>query len=91
MENSPDQLVPVRQAPTRLAIVADIHHSADSLTKKGSAALPLLRDFVRFVADTKPDAVIDLGDRISDVDRETDLLLVREVQMRHDPGPAAFQ
>jgi len=65
--------------PLRLAVVADIHHGDDHFTKKGSAALPLLAEFRRFVADAKPDAVIDLGDRISDVDRETDLRLQREV------------
>ena len=63
----------------RLAIVADIHHGRDSFTKKGTAALPLMDAFVRFVADAKPDAVIDLGDRISDEDRDTDLRLQREV------------
>lgn len=63
----------------RLAIVADIHHGADSFTKKGSAALPLMGEFARFVAEARPDAVLDLGDRISDVDRETDLALEAEV------------
>lgn len=63
----------------RLAVVADIHHGADSFTKKGTAALALMAEFARFVADARPDAVIDLGDRISDVDRDTDLRLEREV------------
>jgi len=63
----------------RLAIVADIHHGADQFTKKGTAALPLMADFARFVADAKPDLVLDLGDRISDEDRDTDLRLEREV------------
>ena len=63
----------------RLAIVADIHHGEDHYTKKGSAALPLMGEFARFVRDARPDAVIDLGDRISDVSRDTDLRLEREV------------
>lgn len=63
----------------RLAFVADIHHGASSLTKVGPAALPLMQEFRRFVADAQPDAVIDLGDRISDVDHATDLRLEREV------------
>lgn len=63
----------------RLAFVADIHHGPNSLSKVSSAALPLMEEFRRFVADTQPDAVIDLGDRISDVDHATDLRLEREV------------
>ena len=63
----------------RLALVADIHHGEDHFTKKGSAALDLMQDFARFVADVRPDAVIDLGDRISDRDHDTDLRLEREV------------
>lgn len=63
----------------RLAFVADIHHGKDNFTKMGSRAAGLMGEFARFVADAKPDAVIDLGDRISDEDRETDLRLEREV------------
>ncbi len=64
---------------TRLAFVTDIHHGRDTASKKGSAALPLLEEFRRFAVDAKVDAVIDMGDRISDVDRETDLGLERDV------------
>lgn len=63
----------------RLAVVTDIHHGADTFTKKGTAALPLLDEFRRFVAEARPDAVLDLGDRISDVSREVDLALEAEV------------
>jgi 3',5'-cyclic-AMP phosphodiesterase len=63
----------------RLCLVTDIHHGTDNFTKKASAALPLMAEFAQFVADAKPDAVIDMGDRISDVDTETDLRLEREV------------
>ncbi|MFC3124918.1 metallophosphoesterase family protein [Pseudoroseomonas globiformis] len=64
---------------TRIAIVTDIHHGEDSFAKKGSAALHLMAEFARFVADAKPDLVLDLGDRISDRDHGTDLALEREV------------
>ena len=37
----------------RLAIVADIHHGEDHYTKKGSAALPLMGEFARFVRDAR--------------------------------------
>lgn len=63
----------------RIAIVADIHHGAPSHTKRGDRALELMAEFSAFVADAQPDLVLDLGDRISDVDTETDLRLQREV------------
>ncbi len=66
-------------AAVRLAVVTDIHHGADTFTKKGTAALPLLDEFRRFVAEARPDAVLDLGDRISDVSRDVDLALEAEV------------
>jgi hypothetical protein len=66
-------------AALRLCLVADIHHGADHFTKKGSAALTLMEEFARFVKDAKPDAVLDLGDRISDVDHTSDLRLAGEV------------
>lgn len=63
----------------KLAIVTDIHHGADTGTKRGSAALPLLRRFIDFADGWGPDAVLDLGDRISDVDGATDRALMQEV------------
>lgn len=66
-------------AGLRIAVVADIHHGADSFTKKGTAALPLMAEFAAFVAEAKPDLVLDLGDRISDRDHDHDLALEREV------------
>lgn len=64
---------------TRIAFVGDIHHGADTQTKRGTAALPLLRRFVERVNDGGFDAVVDLGDRISDVSPERDRLLQAEV------------
>ncbi|MBN7775694.1 metallophosphoesterase family protein [Nitratireductor aquimarinus] len=64
---------------TRICLVADIHHGKPSLTKRGDTALELMDDFARFTNDARPDLVIDLGDRISDQDRDTDLVLEREV------------
>jgi Icc-related predicted phosphoesterase len=73
----------------RLAFVADIHHGENSFTKVGAQALPLMAEFGRFVAETKPDAVIDLGDRISDRDHATDLRLEQEVAEAFAPLAAA--
>jgi hypothetical protein len=63
--------------PIRIAVVADIHNGGDVVTKRGSAALPLLRRFAAQAADA--DAIIDLGDRISDEEAATDARLERQV------------
>lgn len=66
-------------AHIRIAVVADIHHGQDTLTKKGSAAIPLLRRFIADVESGGFDAVFDLGDRISDESPERDCALQAEV------------
>lgn len=63
----------------RLAIVADIHHGRPSTAKRGDRALPLLADFAAFVRQSGATHVLDLGDRISDENRDTDLTLQAEV------------
>lgn len=63
----------------RIAIVADIHHGAPSLTKRGDTALGLMDDFARFANDARPDLVLDLGDRISDIGHDRDVELESEV------------
>jgi 3',5'-cyclic-AMP phosphodiesterase len=64
---------------TRIAVVADIHHGRDTFTKRGSAAIGLLNGFIDTVNGGSVDAVIDLGDRISDETIERDAALQREV------------
>jgi predicted phosphodiesterase len=73
----------------RLAVVADIHHGPPHATKRGDAALPLLGEFARFVADARPDAVLDLGDCITDVDAAADRRRTAEVAdaFRAIPAP----
>ncbi|KAA0916096.1 metallophosphoesterase-domain-containing protein [Aquicoccus porphyridii] len=63
----------------RLAIVADIHHGQPSATKRGDTALGLMEEFARYVHDAAVTHVLDLGDRISDADQDTDLRLQTEV------------
>ena len=63
----------------KLAIITDIHHGPNSQTKRSDKALELLEEFVNEANKRKPDLVIDLGDRISDVDKETDFRLEQEV------------
>lgn len=63
----------------RIALVTDIHHGAPSHTKRGDTAASLMGEFARYVRDSGATHVLDLGDRISDIDHETDLRLEREV------------
>lgn len=63
----------------RIAFIADIHHGEDVMTKKSSQAIALFAEFAAFVAAEQPDLVIDLGDRISDRDHDTDLALEQQV------------
>ncbi len=65
--------------PLRLALVADIHHGEDKLTKRGGAALGLLDRFLAFAGDWGADMIVDLGDRISDKDAATDARLLADV------------
>ena len=68
--------------PLRLALVSDIHHGDDKLTKRGSAALGLLEDFLAFAGDWGADMIVELGDRISDIDKATDEVLEQDVAAR---------
>ena len=65
--------------PLKLAIITDIHHGPPRYTKKGAEALPLLESFVNEVSAGNFDAVVDLGDRITNVDKKTDGELANEV------------
>lgn len=56
----------------RLALIADVHAGPDQGSKQGSAAFALLERVLRDVAAAEPDLVIDLGDRITEVDPDTD-------------------
>lgn len=63
----------------RIAIITDIHHGAPSESKRGDCALGLMAEFADWANTMQPDLVLDLGDRISDVNEETDLRLEIEV------------
>jgi hypothetical protein len=69
----------------KIAIVTDIHHGKDAEAKKGTRALPLMAEFAQFVKDSRPDLVLDLGDRISDEDPQTDIRLEQEVNDAFGP------
>ena len=63
----------------KLALITDIHHGPSEHGKQGDEALSLLEDFVTASNLYKPDLVIDMGDRIRDIDREGDFVLEQEV------------
>lgn len=69
----------------KICIVSDIHHGLDHGSKKGSTAGTLMADFTALCAVEQPDIVLDLGDRISDVDHATDLRLEREAAAMFAP------
>ncbi|MCA3245314.1 MAG: metallophosphoesterase family protein [Tagaea sp.] len=63
----------------RLAVVTDIHHGRVTFVKQGPRALGLLEAALRRAREAKVDAVVELGDRISDVDAAADFALESEV------------
>jgi 3',5'-cyclic-AMP phosphodiesterase len=63
----------------KLAAVADIHLGQDTETKKGTDALELLGEFLHAAEAAGADAVIDLGDRISDLGPAEDFELACRV------------
>lgn len=65
--------------PAKIAIIGDVHHGPPTATKRGELALSLLEDAVRAIEREKPDLVLDMGDRINDIDPQTDRRLLREV------------
>ena len=63
----------------KIAVIADIHHGIDVGTKLGSAAVTLMRPFVDWVNSVSPDLVVELGDRINDLDKYADIRWTKEV------------
>ncbi len=63
----------------RIAVVTDIHHGIPAESKRGDTALALMADFAEWANAEAPDLVLDLGDRISDIDIATDLQLEAEI------------
>lgn len=63
----------------QIAIVSDIHYGPDRYSKKGDEAIILLERFVNKVSAMNVNMVIDLGDRISNTNPDTDLNHLTEV------------
>jgi 3',5'-cyclic-AMP phosphodiesterase len=68
----------------KLAVVTDIHHGPTRFTKLGALAVPLLERVRDKISELDVDLVVDLGDRISNVDHDTDLGLMRDVMSVFD-------
>jgi len=65
----------------RIGLVTDIHHGPDVDVRTGSAARSLLAAFTACMRERfHPDLIVDLGDRINDVDPEADRARLREVR-----------
>jgi len=63
----------------KLAIIADIHHGSPHQTKRDDKTLEEMAHAAEGLRDAAPDLVLDLGDRIADMDHATDLRLEAEV------------
>jgi 3',5'-cyclic-AMP phosphodiesterase len=62
----------------KIGIISDIHYGPDRGTKRGSLAPELFCKFSKWAEQEPLHFIVDLGDRISDVDAETDATLVQE-------------
>lgn len=58
--------------PLHLRLIADIHIGEDRGDRAASKGLPLIEEFVNATNDDKPEAVIDLGDRVMQTSYEED-------------------
>ncbi len=62
-----------------IAFISDIHHGADGGTRRGTMAVPLMRQFRSWLKIKNPDFLVVKGDLIADAGREKDLSLMREI------------
>ncbi len=63
----------------RIAIITDLHHGRDTGKVRGPQALPLLEQIVNQIHLQEPDAVIELGDRLTDETPEKDRMGLLEL------------
>lgn len=64
---------------TSFALISDVHLGPDRETVEGSTASRLLDDVVSLLVEENPAFVVDLGDRINDVDGDTDRANLEEI------------
>ncbi|NJK45121.1 MAG: hypothetical protein HC933_13295 [Pleurocapsa sp. SU_196_0] len=63
----------------RLAIITDLHYGRDTGNVKGPRALEVLRQISNDLHELEPDAVLELGDRLTDETPELDRRRLLEV------------
>jgi hypothetical protein len=68
--------------PLKLLVITDIHHGIPIGTKQSEESLILLYEFVTIANNSHAQLVIDLGDRINDLDHATDFNLMSDVAER---------
>ena len=56
----------------RAAVITDVHYGRDHRHKLGSKAPRMMETFIKAANDSGVDAIIDLGDRVTGKDAETD-------------------
>ncbi|MDD3029309.1 MAG: metallophosphoesterase [Alphaproteobacteria bacterium] len=61
------------------AVVSDIHYGPNIDTKLGDQAPQLLKNFIDYVQASKPDFCVEMGDRLSNADAETERRLLKEL------------
>lgn len=63
----------------RLAVITDLHYGRDTGNVKGPEALTVLNEITSALHGFEPDAVVDLGDRLTDENPEVDRARLLEV------------
>jgi len=64
----------------RLVVIGDLHAGPDRSSLKGSLVNGLLSEWIDFVNENiQPDAIVDLGDRLNPVDRDSDTRTLGEI------------
>lgn len=64
----------------RFSVITDIHYGFDVGNKLGSKAPRLMESFAKAVNKFNPDCVVDMGDRVSCRNRETDMDWARKLK-----------
>ncbi len=64
----------------KIAIITDIHANAQHGTKHGDQAFALLEPILATIQELQPDLLVDLGDRINDLNAATDAMIQQALQ-----------
>lgn len=74
-------IIDVRFQTIKIGLISDIHNGPDQETRVGTRAAELLKGFVDDMNNNfKPDFIIELGDRVNNVDHNTDYSHMKQVK-----------